>query len=139
MVLLSHAVQFTSASGAGGCVYAGLRFDFHAGFVQSSYSRHNGAKGGDQMVKRTVLRSSAGKKLYAVRNAAGEFVDIQSYARAHAQDIRRVSKAELAAKEKAEAKAEAEGTVKPKAKKKAKKKVAKNKKKAARKAPAKKK
>lgn len=39
--------------------------------------------------KRTVLRSSKGKKLYAVRDAEGQFKDIQSYARAHAQDIKR--------------------------------------------------
>lgn len=39
--------------------------------------------------KRTVLRSSKGKKLYAVRDAEGKFKDIQSYARAHAQDIKR--------------------------------------------------
>jgi DNA-binding protein HU-beta len=39
--------------------------------------------------KRTVLRSSAGKKLYAVRDAGGKFKDIQSYARAHAADIKR--------------------------------------------------
>jgi hypothetical protein len=39
--------------------------------------------------KRTVLRSSAGKKLYAVRDAGGKFKDIQSYALAHAADIKR--------------------------------------------------
>lgn len=39
--------------------------------------------------KRTVMRSSAGKKLYAVRDAGGKFKDIQSYARAHAADIKR--------------------------------------------------
>lgn len=39
--------------------------------------------------KRTVLRSSTGKKLYAVRDAGGKFKDIQSYARAHAADIKR--------------------------------------------------
>ncbi|MEO8487652.1 MAG: hypothetical protein ABI585_15095 [Betaproteobacteria bacterium] len=46
------------------------------------------------MVKRTVMRSSKGKKLYAVRNESGEFKDIQSYSRAHAQDIKRGSGAE---------------------------------------------
>ena len=45
--------------------------------------------------KRTVLRSKAGKKLYAVRDEKGEFTDIQSYQRAHSQDIKRTSKAEL--------------------------------------------
>lgn len=46
------------------------------------------------MVKRTTLRSSSGKKLYAVRDSKGRFKDIQSYKRAHAQDIKRKSKAE---------------------------------------------
>ena len=57
--------------------------------------------------KRTTLRSSAGKKLYAVRNADGTFKDIQTYARAHAQDIKRTSKAETAAKKSAPAKPKA--------------------------------
>lgn len=57
--------------------------------------------------KRTVLRSSAGKKLYAVRDKTGKFKDIQSYARAHAADLRQSSKAETAAKPKAKAKAKA--------------------------------
>ena len=48
--------------------------------------------------KRTVLRSSAGKKLYAVRNADGTFNDIQSYAKAHASDIAKSSKAETTKK-----------------------------------------
>lgn len=55
--------------------------------------------------KRTVLRSSAGKKLYAVRNADGTFEDIQSYAKAHAMDIARGSKAEKSAKKKSKKKA----------------------------------
>ncbi len=45
--------------------------------------------------KRTVLRSRAGKKLYAVRDEKGEFTDIQSYQRAQSQDMKRTSKAEL--------------------------------------------
>ena len=45
-------------------------------------------------VKRTTLRSSAGKKLYAVRDAKGKFKDIQSYKRAHGQDVKRSSAAE---------------------------------------------
>jgi hypothetical protein len=48
--------------------------------------------------KRTVLRSRSGKKLYAVRDASGKFKDIQSYARAHAADLRRTSAAEAAGK-----------------------------------------
>jgi uncharacterized protein YjhX (UPF0386 family) len=48
--------------------------------------------------KRTTHRSSKGTKLYAVRDAKGRFVDIQSYKRAHAADMRRKSKAEVAKK-----------------------------------------
>ena len=48
--------------------------------------------------KRTTHRSSKGTKLYAVRDSKGRFVDIQTYKRAHAADIRRKSKAEAAAK-----------------------------------------
>lgn len=47
--------------------------------------------------RRTVLYSSKGKKLYAVRSASGQFKDIQQYSRAHAADIRRNSAAEAAA------------------------------------------
>jgi hypothetical protein len=56
--------------------------------------------------KRTVMRSSAGKKLYAVRDENGEFTDIQTYQRAQSADIRHKSKAELegAAKKKKTAK-----------------------------------
>ena len=43
--------------------------------------------------KRTTHRSSAGRKLYAVRKA-GKFKDVQSYKRAHGQDVRRKSKKE---------------------------------------------
>ncbi len=38
---------------------------------------------------RTTHRSVAGKKLYAVRDAKGRFVDIQTYERAHRQDLKR--------------------------------------------------
>ena len=48
--------------------------------------------------KRTVLYSKSGKKLYAVRDEAGHFKDIQSYQRTQSQDMRRTSKAELAKK-----------------------------------------
>jgi uncharacterized protein YjhX (UPF0386 family) len=47
-------------------------------------------------MKRTTHRSSKGTKLYAVRDAKGRFVDIQTYKRAHAADMRRKSKAEKA-------------------------------------------
>src|SRR4051794_29949396 len=52
------------------------------------------------MAKRTTLRSSKGTKLYAVRDKKGKFKDIQSYKRAHGQDIKRKSKAETAKKAK---------------------------------------
>lgn len=38
--------------------------------------------------QRTTHRSSAGRKLYAVRDKGGKFKDIQTYARAHAADLR---------------------------------------------------
>ena len=44
--------------------------------------------------KRTTLRSKSGKKLYAVRNKKGQFKDIQTYKRAHGQDVKRKSKSE---------------------------------------------
>ena len=44
--------------------------------------------------RRTTLRSSSGKKLYAVRDRSGKFKDIQSYKRAHGADVKRKSKAE---------------------------------------------
>ena len=44
--------------------------------------------------KRTVLRSSAGKKLYAVRNEDGTFKDIQTYKKAHGADLKKKAKAE---------------------------------------------
>jgi hypothetical protein len=47
---------------------------------------------------RTTHRSSGGAKLYAVRDKEGKFEDIQTYKRAHGQDVKRVSKAETAAK-----------------------------------------
>ncbi|MFN0066361.1 MAG: hypothetical protein ACKVYV_01880 [Limisphaerales bacterium] len=50
--------------------------------------------------RRTVLRSSTGKKLYAVRDKTGKFKDIQSYALAHAADIRASAKKETSAKSK---------------------------------------
>ena len=56
------------------------------------------------MAKRTTLRSSKGTKLYAVRDAEGKFKDIQTYKRAHGQDIKRKSKAETAKKKTAKTK-----------------------------------
>lgn len=70
------------------------------------------------MAKRTTMRSSSGKKLYAVRDASGKFKDIQTYARAHAADLRRTSKAELAVKAKAKPKSKAKAKKKAPAKKK---------------------
>ncbi len=58
-------------------------------------------------VKRTVMRSSKGTKLYAGRDAKGRFKDIQSYKKSHAMDIKRKSKAEVAKKAKAKPKAKA--------------------------------
>ena len=46
------------------------------------------------MAKRTTHRSSAGKKLYAVRDASGKFKDIQTYERAHRQDLKKKSSGE---------------------------------------------
>ena len=43
---------------------------------------------------RTTHRSKSGKKLYAKRNKQGQFTDIQTYKRAHGQDIKRRSKKE---------------------------------------------
>jgi hypothetical protein len=54
--------------------------------------------------KRTTLRSSAGKKLYAVRDKAGKFKDIQTYERAHRADLAKTSKAEAAKKKSAKKK-----------------------------------
>jgi hypothetical protein len=39
--------------------------------------------------RRTTHRSSTGTKLYAVRDAKWRFKDIQTYKRAHGQDIKR--------------------------------------------------
>ena len=55
--------------------------------------------------RRTTHRSKSGKKLYAVRDARGRFKDIQSYKKAHGQDIKRKSKAEKASARKKKSKA----------------------------------
>jgi hypothetical protein len=44
--------------------------------------------------KRTTHRSSSGKKLYAVRDEKGQFKEIQTYERAHSQDVKRKAKSE---------------------------------------------
>lgn len=55
------------------------------------------AKKAKKKARRTVLYSSKGKKLYAVRDKTGKFKDIQSYQRAHSMDMKRKSKAEVEA------------------------------------------
>jgi hypothetical protein len=72
--------------------------------------------------RRTTHRSTAGKKLYAVRDASGRFKDIQTYERSHRADLARTSKAEVAARKKAAKKKAAKKKV---AKKTAKKKTVK--------------
>lgn len=44
--------------------------------------------------RRTTHRNASGSKLYAVRDSQGRFKDIQTYKRAHGQDIKRKSKKE---------------------------------------------
>lgn len=51
---------------------------------------------------RDTYRTKKGKKMYAKRTKDGKFKDIQSYKKAHGQDIKRRSKAELAKKFKIE-------------------------------------
>ena len=48
----------------------------------------------DMARKRTTHRSKSGKKLYAIRDSKGRFVDIQTYERAHRADLKRKSKKE---------------------------------------------
>jgi hypothetical protein len=69
--------------------------------------------------KRTTHRSTAGKKLYAVRDASGRFEDIQTYERAHRGDLAHKSKDEVAQgrKKAAKKKAAKKKTVKKAAKK----------------------
>jgi hypothetical protein len=45
--------------------------------------------------RRTTHRSSAGKKLYAVRDSSGRFKDIQTYERAHRADLRKKTGTEM--------------------------------------------
>ena len=46
------------------------------------------------MTTRTTHRSSSGTKLYAVRDKKGQFKDIQTFKRAHGQDLKRKAKKE---------------------------------------------
>ena len=46
--------------------------------------------------RRTTHRSAAGKKLYAVRDSSGKFKDIQTYERAHRQDLKKKTTSERA-------------------------------------------
>jgi len=48
--------------------------------------------------RRTTHRSTAGKKLYAVRDSKGRFKDIQTYERAHRADLARTSATERTAR-----------------------------------------
>jgi hypothetical protein len=50
-----------------------------AAFIKGSLVRIKSSEGGRMPAKRTTHRSSKGTKLYAVRDAKGRFVDIQSY------------------------------------------------------------
>lgn len=61
---------------------------------------------------RTTHRSSKGTKLYAVRDEQGQFEDIQTFKRAHGQDLKRKSKAEAAAKKKTAKKVAKKATAK---------------------------
>lgn len=67
--------------------------------------------------RRTTHRSSAGKKLYAVRNADGSFKDIQTFERAHRADLAKKSKAEKATAAKKSAKKATKKVAKKSAKK----------------------
>ena len=50
----------------------------------------------EKKMRRTTHRSVAGKKLYAVRDAKGRFMDIQTYERAHRMDLKKKSRKEAA-------------------------------------------
>ena len=49
---------------------------------------------GSCLPKERRIAAPKGTKLYAVRDKKGQFEDIQTYKRAHGQDIKRKSKAE---------------------------------------------
>ena len=50
------------------------------------------------MPVRTTHRSRSGSKVYAERDKNGKFQDVQTYKRAHGQDVKRTSKEERQAK-----------------------------------------
>ncbi len=52
-------------------------------------AKKKAAKKAAKKAKRTVMYSKGGKKLYAKRDGGGKFTDIQTYARAHAADLRK--------------------------------------------------
>lgn len=64
------------------------------------------------MAKRTTLRTSKKTKLYVKRDTGGRFEDIQTYKRAHGQDVKRRSKAEAEARAKKAKKTSAKKTAK---------------------------
>jgi hypothetical protein len=67
--------------------------------------------------RRTTHRSSAGKKLYAVRDKTGKFKDIQTYERAMRADLTKKSTAEKTTAAKKAAKKRVKKTAKKAAKK----------------------
>jgi hypothetical protein len=70
--------------------WEGLIDAFAPRLVQQSGVQDQGA----DMTTRTTHRSSTGTRLYAVRNAKGQFKDIQTFKRAHTQDVKRKSRQE---------------------------------------------
>jgi hypothetical protein len=68
--------------------------------AKKSAAKKGAKKAAKKKARRTTHRSSAGKKLYAVRDKGGKFKDIQTYERAHGMDIKRSSDAEEAAEAK---------------------------------------
>jgi hypothetical protein len=73
-----------------GCWLTGSVANDWVWFLYGSRADTKKVKGGE----RTTHRSKSGKKLYAVRDSKGRFVDIQTYERAHRMDIKRKSKKE---------------------------------------------
>ena len=67
--------------------------------------------------RRTTHRSSAGKKLYAVRDRTGKFKDIQTYERAMRADLTKKSKGEKTTAAKKAAKKRVRNTAQKAAKK----------------------
>lgn len=71
--------------------------------AKTSAVRKLGATGSGKAstARRTSHRSSAGKKLYAKRDAKGRFKDIQTFERAHRADLKHKSKAGFASTKRA--------------------------------------